>query len=125
MNSLGNLFKNGVPGLLAANPEEAFRLFAKAAEMGYLDAQGNLGVLYINGIGVARDENKAVQLFQDGAKKDNALCQFYYAMCLQGGVGVQENAAEARSLYIRSAKSGNREAIKWCRENNVPLTNSP
>jgi TPR repeat protein len=122
MDLLGNIYRKGVPNLLEPNHEEAFRLFSRAAEMGYLDAQGNLGVLYINGQGVTKDEKKAVSLFQDGAEKGNPSCMFYYAMCLNGGVGVEKDPDAARGWFVKAAKGGDRRAVEWCKENNVPLS---
>lgn len=125
MNILGGLNRNGLGDIVKTNPAEAFRLYSRAVDMGYLDAQGNLGVLYVQGEGVPKDEKKAVELFKDGADKKNAVCQFFYAMCLEGGVGLPKDVEAAKKYYILAALGGNRAAIEWCRKNNVPLTNSP
>jgi serine/threonine protein kinase/TPR repeat protein len=124
LDLLGNVFRRGVPGLMEPDFSESFRLFSRATELGFLDAQGNLGVLYINGQGVAKDEKKAVELFLDGAEKDNPSCMFYYAMCLERGVGVTKNESEAREWYTKAAKGGDRRAIDWCKKNNVSYTGS-
>jgi TPR repeat protein len=87
--------------------------------MGSLSAQGNLGVLYINGEGVPRDDKKAAELFRDGALKGNASCMFYYAMCLEGGRGVKTDEEEAKEWYVKAAKAGDRRAVEWCRKNDV------
>ncbi len=125
MNMLAGLNRKGLGDILKPNPEEAFRLYSRATDAGYLDAQGNLGVLYIQGEGTLKDEKKAVELFKDGADMKNSVCQFFYAMCLEGGVGVPQDPGAAKKYYILAALGGNREAIGWCRKNNVPLTNSP
>ena len=39
----------------------------------------------------SKNESKAVELFQDGAEKGNPLCMFFYAMCFEGGVGVERD----------------------------------
>jgi serine/threonine protein kinase/TPR repeat protein len=125
MNHLGDIYRKGVPGVIEPNYTESVRLFSQAQELGFLDAQGNLGVLYIYGQGVPRDESKAFALFQDGAEKGNALCMFFYAMCFDGGVGVQRNREAARSWYVRAAQGGNKTAIEWCKKNNIPLASPP
>lgn len=122
LDLLGNVYRRGVPGLIEPNYSESFRLFSRAAELGFLDAQGNLGVLYINGQGVEKDEKKGAELFREGAEKENPSCMFYYAMCLERGVGVTKNEAEAREWYIKAAKGGDRRAIDWCKKNNVTYT---
>jgi serine/threonine protein kinase/TPR repeat protein len=125
MNLLGDLYRKGVRGLIEPNFDESVRLFSLAKELGFLDAQGNLGVLYIYGQGVPKDEKKAVALFRDGAEKGNALCMFFYAMCFEGGVGIDKDREAARTWYIRAAQGGNRTAIEWCKKNNIPLATPP
>jgi len=125
MNMLGGLNRKGLDDIVKPNAAEAFSLYSRASDMGYLDAQGNLGVLYVQGEGVPKDEKKAVELFKDGADKKNAVCQFFYAMCLEGGVGVPKDVEAAKKYYVLAALGGNPAAINWCRKNNVPLTNSP
>ena len=49
INLLGDLYRKGVPGMIKPNFDESVRLFSQAKELGFLDAQGNLGVLYIYG----------------------------------------------------------------------------
>ena len=125
MNLLGDLYRKGVPSLIEPNFDESVRLFSQAKDLGFLDAQGNLGVLYIYGQGVPKDEKQAVALFKDGAEKGNPLCMYFYAMCFDGGVGVSQDRRAAREWYVRAAKGGNRTAIEWCKKNNIPLASPP
>ena len=125
MNLLGDIYRKGVPGVIESNFSESVKLFSQSQELGFLDAQGNLGVLYIYGQGVPKDERKAFALFQDGAEKGNPLCMFFYAMCFEGGVGVDKDWKAARSWYVRAAQGGNRTAIEWCKKNNIPLASHP
>ena len=46
---------------------EAYLHFNKAADLGSLDALGNVAVLYLNGEGVAPDPKKAASLVEKGA----------------------------------------------------------
>ena len=117
MNMLGDLLKKGVPGLLDSNMSEALRLFARAKEMGFLDAQANLGVMYVNGLGVPVDRNQAFSLWKDGAAQGNAMNMFFYAMALEGGLTGAPQPAEARRWYLEAAKRGNAAAAAWCRRN--------
>ena len=125
MNLLGDLYRKGVRGLIEPNFDESVRLFSQAKELGFLDAQGNLGVLYIYGQGVQKDEKKAVALFRDGAEKGNALCMYFYAICFEGGVGIDKDRQAARTWYVRAAQGGNKTAIEWCKKNNIPLASPP
>jgi len=121
MNLLGDLYKKGIPDVVEVDYRKAFDLFTKASDRGLLDAQGNLGVLYINGQGVEKDPAKAAALFKDGADQKNPLCMYFYAMCLEGGLGVEKNKNEAEAMYRAAAKLGNGKALDWCRANGVSL----
>jgi serine/threonine protein kinase/TPR repeat protein len=116
MNMLGDLLKKGVPGTLDPNPSEAFGLFARAKDMGFLDAQANLGVMYVNGFGVPMDRDHAVKLWKDGAARGNALNMYFYAMALEGGLTGAPQPVAARQWYEESAKRGNQAAATWCRK---------
>jgi hypothetical protein len=122
INKLGDIMKRGIPGIVAPNPEEAHRLFTRALELGYLDAQGNLGILTREGLGTGTppDEAAAAALFLDGAEKGNALCMFFYALCLELGSGVPEDQDAAKMWLQRSASLGHPRAIERCRELGIP-----
>jgi len=121
MNLLGRLYQKGIPGVLVPDSQEALRLFSSAKDAGFLDAQGNLGVLYLNGEGVTKNDRVAAELFHEGAEKNNPLCMYFYAMCLEMGVGTPQDKSAARDWYVRSALAGNERAKEWCRSNNEPL----
>jgi TPR repeat protein/tRNA A-37 threonylcarbamoyl transferase component Bud32 len=100
---------------------KAFELMKRAVELGDVNAMGNLGVYYMNGLGGTRkDPRAAVALFKEGAGKNNAACMFFYARCLYDGVGgLAANRAEAVSYYRAAAERGFEPARGWCRENGV------
>ncbi len=138
MNRLGDLYRRGVPDLLKPNVQEAFRLFTKARELGLLDAQANIGVLYILGEGVPQDAKKAVELFREGAEKGNALCMLNYAKCYANGMGLAKSSTSSKEWFLKAATAGSREAVnwvvntaregdsaamEWCKKNNIPLAN--
>jgi serine/threonine protein kinase/TPR repeat protein len=123
MDQLGTCYHKGMG--VALDDREAFRFYSAAAKLNYPDSIGNLGVLYLTSeetdLGrnqTARTE-KAVNLFRDGAKQNNAFCMFLYARCFEAGTGVDANLAEASNWYRRAAEAGNRPAQDWCRQHNV------
>lgn len=131
---LGNIYRKG-EGLEKPNYQEAFRLLSEASNQGFLDAQGNLGVMIINGEVIAEqpvtgapmpekaDQKSAVALFQDGAEKGNALCTFFYAQSLEGGVGIPKpDLRAAREQYIKAAELGNPAAQQWCRDKRIKFS---
>jgi TPR repeat protein len=127
MDQLATCYHKGIGA--APNDKEAFKLYTKAAQMNYLDSLGNLGVLYLTSdqTDLGRDQaartQKALNLFREGAKQNNAFCMYLYARCYELGTGVDANATEAKDWYRRAAEAGNRPAEEWCRQHNVALGN--
>ncbi len=122
MNRLGDLYKKGIPGVLEPDFGEAFRLFSSARDLGFDDALGNLGVLYIRGEGVEKNEKQGLELIQEGVRRGNGTCEFLYAMCLEDGLaGVSVDKAAARLMFIQAAAAGSAPAQRWCREKNIPF----
>jgi serine/threonine protein kinase/TPR repeat protein len=123
MDKLANCYHKGIG--VRQDDTEAFRLYSDAAKLNYPDAQGNLGVLYLTSsqTDLGKDEaarrQKAVTLFRDGASRNNAFCMFLLAQCIEGGVGVDRNTAEAANWYRRAAEADSRQAQEWCRQHNV------
>jgi serine/threonine protein kinase/TPR repeat protein len=130
-NLLGDIARKGLMG--KPDYAEAFRLWSRATQQGWLDAQANLGVMYwmgeiIDGKPATKpdrdkaDLKTAVQLWKEGADKGNASCMYFYAICLLGdGVpGVLEPDEKAgRTLMVAAAEHGNPQARKWCRDHDV------
>ncbi len=128
---VADLYLNGVFG--TPNNTEAARLFTEAAEQGSLVARAKLGVMIyggkivdgqpIEGTPKPSDDGyrEAYQIFAEGAAQDHPLSLYYHALLLNTGTGTDEKDPDtAREQFIRSARAGERKAIAWCRENNVP-----
>ncbi len=49
------------------------RLYRLAADQGYAFAQSNLGIMYEQGRGAAKDEREAVRLYRLAAEQGNAI----------------------------------------------------
>jgi uncharacterized protein len=123
MDQLGTCFHKGIG--VARDDRKAFRFYNAAANLNYLDSRGNLGVLYLTSdeTDLGKDQTarteKAVSLFREGAKQNNAFCMFLYARCFEAGTGVDASLSEASDWYRRAAEAGNRPAQDWCRQHNV------
>ena len=92
---------------------KALAHFERARSLDWGPSFGNLGVLYVNGAGVPADPAAACVLFRQGAEKGDASSMFYYAQCLEGGVGLDADATEARKWYEQAAAKGDtRAAVK-------------
>lgn len=115
---LADMYRKG-RGVPQADLAKAFSLFQEAAKDGFLEAQGNLGVMYMNGESVPPDPAKAVALWKDGAEKNDEICMVFYAMALEGGAVGASDPEEAQKWYKKAAKLGNPKAVDWCVQNSV------
>lgn len=64
-------YGNGVP----RDPLKAVQLYCEASRLGDVEAQYNLGWMYANGRGIARDDETAAYFFAMAAKQGDALSQ--------------------------------------------------
>lgn len=107
----------------ATDPKLAFEWMKKAADAGIPNALCNLGTYYMRGVGTKPDTKAAVILFKQGADKNNAACQFFYAQCVEQGIGgTTVNRAAATELYRASANQGFAPAKQWCTQHKVSFT---
>ena len=99
-------FQKGSEAYLRGDYTAALREWRPLAEQGHLDAQSGLGVMYLEGQGVASDPVKAAKWLKSSASEGNASAQSLLAdMYLQGN-GVSRNIAEAAKWRQRAADQG-------------------
>jgi TPR repeat protein len=91
-------------------PEESFRWCHKAAEAGLSDAQAQLGVLYLHGIGVEADPEAARLWYERAAEQDNAKAEFGLGVIHENGLGVAIDEAKAAEWYQRASDHGSGDA---------------
>ena len=91
----------------AANrqPAEAIAAWRKAVDKGSSSAMVELGVLYGNGDGVARDEAQARKLFERAAQAGNPRGVTNLAALGGGGGAASSDPARARDLLAKSAET--------------------
>lgn len=77
----------------------------QAAAAGDLVAAFNYGLCLAEGVGVERDERRAVQYLRRAAH-EIASAQYWYGRMLVDGRGVAANAEEGRSWIVRAAAVG-------------------
>lgn len=117
-SKLAQLYRSG-RGVPQVDLPLAYRLFQEAADQGFLEAQGNLGVMIMNGESVPADPKKAVSLWKDGAEKGDTICMLFYAMSLEGGALGTPDKTAAAEWYRKAATLKNPKAIEWCVSNNI------
>ena len=98
--------------------QQAFKLFVKAAEAGYPEAQNMLATFYSSissyayrhANGIAKDDKKAVVLFKKAVEQNNAAAKRNLAIHYFEGVGIEKNEQIALRLLSESAEQGDIDA---------------
>ena len=104
----------------APDAYRAFGLMKRAVDLGSTAAIGNLGVYYMKGVGQQADPRMAAALFKQGMAKQNPPCTFFYAQCVEKGLGgVTANPSEAVGYYQAAAERGFPPARDWCNQHHV------
>ena len=88
-----------------SNPK-ALQWYREATRLGYLIAQNNLGQMYFEGQGTAKDYNKALQLIKPAAE-----------------AGVPPACIDMYQIYMegRGVKADPQEAMKWFKKARASL----
>ncbi|MDR0486238.1 MAG: sel1 repeat family protein [Elusimicrobiota bacterium] len=94
-------FYYGRIGMPPQNFVETFKWFRKAAEQGLSDSQCCLGIMYLEGKGVSKDEKEAFKWFLKSAELGCADGMIKVGKMYAGGIGVSKDE---------------KEALKWCDE---------
>ena len=102
MYRLGRSYYYGEDGAPKVG-KQAFYCFNKAAEGDNIAAQYYLGLCYVRGIGVEKDEARAVELFAEGADQDYLPAVTELGLCYELGHGVEMDKANAAELYEEAA----------------------
>ena len=89
--------------------KEAARLYRLAADQGNVDAQADLGGMYLDGEGV-RQAKEAARLYRLAAKQGDADAQTTLGDMYKSGEEVKQGLKEAAGLYSLVAERGHRTA---------------
>jgi len=95
------------PASSSNNPEELRRL----ADKGDVDAMFNLGVMYADGRGVAKDEKQAVQWYRKAAELGYPAAMFNLGWMYENGRGVAKDDKQAVECYRKAAELGHPNAM--------------
>jgi TPR repeat protein len=92
---------------------QALSWYRKASDSGYLEAMNNLGIMYLNGRGVGRDDTEALRLFRKAADGGSADAMTNLGLMYYHGRGVAPNPEEAVRLLRKAADAGSAEGMYW------------
>jgi uncharacterized protein len=100
-----DFWKQGKTQYLAGDKKGAVPLFLKAANAGHPEAMYEMGYLYENGDGVAKDIKQAAGWYRKGAEAGDRKAQRAIGIMYENGTGVPENWIEAAAWYRKSAQA--------------------
>ena len=122
LDRLGDIYTKGMPGV-KPDLKKAFACFSSAKDLGFPEAYGNLGALFIKAPPGMKDEKMAVELFKQGIEKGDARSMYFYAVCLEDGLGgLAPDMDAARQWYVKSAELGVAGAQDWCHQHHAAFT---
>jgi hypothetical protein len=113
LGTLSALFGDVAAGLQAFRKADyltAYREWSRAAEQGQAEAQYDLGILYLKGLGVAKNPEEAFRWFRLAAEQGQADAQFQAGLMREKGTGVPKDYVQAQVWFARSADRGDSEA---------------
>lgn len=92
------------------NYAQAAFCFARAAELGHVEAMNRLGILYAMGRGVPHDNAAAFALYRMAAENGSASAASNIAVAYFHGLGVQQSYANAAKWLEPAAARGDADA---------------
>lgn len=106
------LFQQAAEQVNRGRHAEAAALLARAVEAGDAEAQNLLGVMHLNGMGVARDPRRAAELFAAAAGGGLKEGHYNLSNLLYNGFGLARDAVRAQEHLLASARLGHRPALR-------------
>jgi TPR repeat protein len=88
----------------------AYREWAEAANQGQAEAEYNLGMLYLKGLGIARNPQEAFRWLLLAADQGQVNAEFQVGLMREKGVGVRQDYAQAQVWFTLAAERGDSEA---------------
>lgn len=85
---------------------EALKLYQKAGTLGNLYAQRWAGQFYLEGLGIEKNYEKAIQWFRMGAEQNDPISITNVAIMYSEGYGVSKNDEKAIALFKRASNLG-------------------
>ena len=83
----------------------------KRAEAGDPDAMFQLAKHHLRGSRLVKNEQKGVILLEEAARSGHPEAMRAFAVCLEHGVGVQQDCPKAADWYWKSARAGNHNSL--------------
>jgi len=107
MFMLGRAYKDRTP----PDMEAATKWLTLSAERNNTRAQLELGDIYLKGIGVEKDPQKALQYYFTAALNVNAVAAYNISMMYKTGDGIEQNMEKYREFLQMAVEGGDRKGI--------------
>lgn len=92
------------------NWTQVAELYQQAVEQDHWKAMHNLAELYLNGKGVTKDTNKAIDLYSRMIELEVPLGFYDMSVMVQRGIGVSQSDRDAMLFLLNAADKGNPNA---------------
>ncbi len=99
-------FQQGMEMLDAGKEKKAYETFFTAAKSGDIDAQMILGEMYLDGIGIKIDHQKALFWLSKAAKSGDVEAQYLLGFMYDNGLEVAQDSKRAVNWYTKAALQG-------------------
>ena len=99
-------FKSGVEAYRKGDYNGAFEEWEALAVSGHTKAQSNLGLLYLRGQDVQKDEEAALEWFEKAAEQGLITAQFNLGILYSRIQGKFKSQQKSTEWYTRAAESG-------------------
>lgn len=103
-------YDKGEEYLEAGEYLQAMKAFGRAAKNGNTDAQYQIGIMFLEGQGLAANPEDAAYWFRKAAQNGHMGAQFEIGYCFQNGIGVQADRRIAAEWFWRAAEQGDPDA---------------
>lgn len=103
-------YQKGLDAAQGGDFAYAFEQWAPLAELGYVSAQNNLGMMYEKGFGVLQDYEVAINWYSLAAEKGFAPAQTNLGHIYRSGRGATQDYIAALRWYTRAAEQADGDA---------------
>ena len=106
-------YAEGKRAFKADKYDQAMQILKPLAESGHGASQYYVGRMHEKGLGVPKDETKALGWYKPAAEAGNSRAQYKVGAAYAHGVGgLEKNETEAGKWFMKAAEQGSRKAAK-------------
>lgn len=85
---------------------QAYNMYKRSCDKGFMASCYNLAMLYVNGLGVANDIQKANRIFFEACVNDEEQSCYNLAISYKDGIGVKADRLKAKEFFKKACDLG-------------------